>query len=338
VGAGTIAAIEAAIDEANVARFAPRYEQRNVTDLPTTVTTVRLGDGAMSEFRRYHGDPTAPADLVALEAELSRLMGLDAWLGRAEPVARGPIVVPIFVFHHCRVHGRFGAHVHDRDGRARRVDPNTPGYGRDDGRGGHAHGGDPGRGPDRGDGRGAIDEPARGVDDPRDARPSLPTPTRSTPELRPVPFAPMPPANPSTPNTGLSGGGTPYVPTRTPALAPAVRTTPERPTAPAALAPVPSRPTRVDLGDRPRAEPNVRPAPAAPPTRFPTASTPPPAPARPAPRTIDNVDRTPRPTPRPAPSAALPSSTPRRGTVADTNTTELKPIPKRTPTSPLIGR
>jgi hypothetical protein len=322
VSAGTIAAIEAAIDEAQVTRFAPRYERRTVTDLPTTITTVRLGDGSLAEFRRYHGDATAPADLITLEAELSRLMGLDAWLSPEVPLSGAPIVVPVFVFFDCRFHRSYGPHVHDREGHPRRADPATPGYER----GGTRRAASPGL---EARDRPAPADAARAVDDPRDARPPLPAPTRTTPELLPAPLTPLPRG--STPPRSFPSGPT------APAFPPAYRATPERPLAP--LAPPPSRPGRLDFGDRARPAPAPQPLPSAPTTRLPPIV---PSPTAPPPqRSLPQPTRTgPNPggAPRPAPSVTLPPATPSRGTATEQRPTELKPIPKRTPTSPLIGR
>jgi len=81
----TVELIEEAIARADVLSLADRYEQHSISDLPTTITTVRGPDGQLKQIHRYHGDRSAPSRLIRLEQDIARLLELDA---RIEPTLR----------------------------------------------------------------------------------------------------------------------------------------------------------------------------------------------------------------------------------------------------------
>lgn len=135
VSASTLLALDEAIERAHVETLATSYEQRFVTDLPTTITTVTDRHGRTKRIRRYHGDRTAPARLVQLELDIARILGLDRGLTRGPRVEITGVYVPHIIVatgahdepcddsahdhgHGHDDHGRSNGHGHDDHGRA----------------------------------------------------------------------------------------------------------------------------------------------------------------------------------------------------------------------------
>lgn len=303
VSASTLLALDEAIERAQVDTLATSYEQRFVTDLPTTITTVTDRRGRTKRIRRYHGDRTAPERLVQLERDIARILGLDRGLTRGPRVEITGVYVPNVIV-------ATGAHDEPCDDPA-----HDQGYGHDDHGHSHGHGHD-----DRGRANGHDDrdhgrEAPRPVQPPREPR----APSSTVVVVVPSPSAPASPAPRS----------------NAPALSPRAERTPRatddvEPSRPGRVwTPTPVRPvdaSPVDMspaprlsdedGRMPRATDDVElarpgrhwsPAPARPstPTPTPTLSRTP-APWAPARNPTANTDRP----SLPAPTAALPERTP----------------------------
>jgi|JI10StandDraft_1071094.scaffolds.fasta_scaffold336191_1 hypothetical protein len=289
VSASTLLALDEAIERAHVETLATSYEQRFVTDLPTTITTVTDRHGRTKRIRRYHGDRTAPARLVQLELDIARILGLDRGLTRGPRVEITGVYVPHIIV-------ATGAHdepcadsAHDHD----------HGHGHDDhGRSGHD---DHGR------------EAARPVQPPREPR----APSSTVVVVAPSPRVPASPAPRS------SGPAMTPRPERTPRATDEIEPSqPGRTWTPTPVRPVNASPVELTPAPRwsdddertPRATGDVElarpghqwsPAPARPSTPTPTTSR---APAPWAPARSPSATRD-RPA-LPAPTAALPERTP----------------------------
>jgi hypothetical protein len=287
VSASTLLALDEAIERAQVDTLATSYEQRFVTDLPTTITTVTDRHGRTKRIRRYHGDRTAPERLVQLERDIARILGLDRGLTRGPRVEITGVYVPHIIV-------ATGAHDEPCD----------------DSRHDHGHGHDHGRSNGHGD---HAREAARPVQPPREPR----APRSTVVVVVPSPSAPTSPEpRPSAPTMSPRAERTPRATDDVEPSRPG-RTwtpTPVRPVdaSPVDVTPVPGwsdddQRTPRATGDVELTRPGRQwsPAPARPSTPTPTVSRSPApwAPARSPSATLD------RPA-RPAPTAALPERTP----------------------------
>ncbi len=70
-----LAAVTARIDASDFAKWKTSYEKHTVSDLPGAVLTWNG-----KTIRHYHGDESAPVDLMALETELDALLGTSVWI------------------------------------------------------------------------------------------------------------------------------------------------------------------------------------------------------------------------------------------------------------------
>jgi hypothetical protein len=305
VSASTLLALDEAIERAHVETLATSYEQRFVTDLPTTITTVTDRHGRTKRIRRYHGDRTAPARLVQLERDIARILGLDRGLTRGPRVEITGVYVPHVIV-------AAGAHDEPCDDSAHDHGGRHDDRGHDDHDRGHdGHGrssDDHDRGHDDHDG-----EATRPVQPPREPR----APSSTVVVVVPSPHAPAPPA-PRSSAPAMSPR-----PERTPRATDGIEPArPGRTWTPTPVRPVDASPVELTPAPRwseddertPRATGDVElarpgrqwsPAPARPSTPTPTVSRAP-APWAPA--------RSPSATPDrpalPAPTAALPERTP----------------------------
>lgn len=388
VSASTLLALDEAIERADIDTLATSYEQRFVTDLPTTITTVTDSRGRTKRIRRYHGDRTAPARLVQLEHDIARILGLDRGLTRGPRVEITGVYVPHIVV--------AGGAQHDEP-----CDDTSHEHGHDHGRG-HDHSG---RGPDD-RGHGHDRRPTQPVQPPREPRAPSSTvvvvvPTPSAPAA-PVPGASAPSA-PSAPSPRGRAERTPRAtddvelarpgrtwtptpvrpvdvtpvevtptpswtdePTRTPratdapelarpgrGLRPAT-VRPSAPTTDVSRGPTPWAPARrpTMTSDRPELPPPAAATPDRTPsmTRGPSSWSPARSPRAAEPRVSLPAPREPEATPsRPAPSmtrggpvtrelAVSPASPKKASVDREAKKLEVRPLPRKSLESPLLGR
>jgi hypothetical protein len=55
------------------------YTKRGVTDMPSAITSIRIG-GREKTIRHYHGDRTAPPELKKLERRIDEIAGSARWI------------------------------------------------------------------------------------------------------------------------------------------------------------------------------------------------------------------------------------------------------------------
>lgn len=70
-----VAAVTARVEASDFATWKTSYETHTVTDLPGAVLTWKG-----KTIRHYHGDESAPTDLMALETDLDVLLGTSVWI------------------------------------------------------------------------------------------------------------------------------------------------------------------------------------------------------------------------------------------------------------------
>ncbi|MGV3620780.1 MAG: DUF6438 domain-containing protein [Archangium sp.] len=75
LSADEVAKIAARIDASDFATWKTDYMNHQVTDMPGAVLTWKG-----KTIRHYHGDESAPVDLMALETELDVLLGTAKWI------------------------------------------------------------------------------------------------------------------------------------------------------------------------------------------------------------------------------------------------------------------
>lgn len=75
-----VARVVRAIERAQFATLADRYDDRGVTDQPSAIVTFEAS-GAAKRVSHYHGDLSAPARLSILEDQLDLLLDTARWIG-----------------------------------------------------------------------------------------------------------------------------------------------------------------------------------------------------------------------------------------------------------------
>jgi hypothetical protein len=75
------ARLRAAVTAARVFTLRSRYDEMLVTDLPSSILTVRVGP-RRKRIYRYHGDRSAPERLRLLECQIDRLARTSRWVGK----------------------------------------------------------------------------------------------------------------------------------------------------------------------------------------------------------------------------------------------------------------
>lgn len=70
-----VSAVTMRLEASDFAKWKTSYEKHTVTDLPGAVLTWKG-----KTIRHYHGDESAPVDLMALETELDQLLGTSKWI------------------------------------------------------------------------------------------------------------------------------------------------------------------------------------------------------------------------------------------------------------------
>jgi len=55
------------------------YEERNVTDMPSTITSLTI-NGNKKTVRHYHGDLSTPKELIELEDKIDEIVNTNQWI------------------------------------------------------------------------------------------------------------------------------------------------------------------------------------------------------------------------------------------------------------------
>ncbi len=80
VSAAQLTALRQAAARARFAELEERYVRRDYPDMPSIITVAQV-DGAYKEVRHYFGDTSAPGELIRLEEEIDRIVGIERWIG-----------------------------------------------------------------------------------------------------------------------------------------------------------------------------------------------------------------------------------------------------------------
>lgn len=86
-----VKALAAELERAGFFSFQDSYTHRRVTDMPTVVTTVRMGR-RVKRIQHYLGDANAPKMLRVLERRIDAVAGSQQWIGagKAPAAAKSP--------------------------------------------------------------------------------------------------------------------------------------------------------------------------------------------------------------------------------------------------------
>jgi hypothetical protein len=80
-----VSELRKAFSRARVFRLRDRYDDMTVSDLPSALLTVRLGERTKHVYH-YLGDSTAPKRLGRLECLVDRIARTSRWIGRPDSV------------------------------------------------------------------------------------------------------------------------------------------------------------------------------------------------------------------------------------------------------------
>ena len=69
------------LTEGGILDFEDSYNHRNITDMPSAILTVRNGSFVKSVYH-YHGDFTAPEELVKMERAVDNVANSGRWIGK----------------------------------------------------------------------------------------------------------------------------------------------------------------------------------------------------------------------------------------------------------------
>jgi Domain of unknown function (DUF6438) len=57
------------------------YEEYDMTDMPSVYTSYSPAPGQTKSIKHYHGDQSAPEELVEVEAGIDRIIHIEQWIG-----------------------------------------------------------------------------------------------------------------------------------------------------------------------------------------------------------------------------------------------------------------